>query len=50
MVKLRRGVEAGMAKRYGQADRYLGQFRELIRRAEKYEARANVQFSEAGVL
>ena len=50
MVKLKRAVESGMARRFGQADRYLGQYRELMRRAEKYEARANVQFSEAGVL
>jgi hypothetical protein len=50
MVKLRRGVEAGMARRFGKADAYLSEYRSLIKRAGRYENRANAAFRAAGVL
>ncbi|HEX8648784.1 MAG TPA: hypothetical protein VF715_17945 [Thermoleophilaceae bacterium] len=50
MVKLKRGIEAAVARKGSQAQTYFNQYRALIKKAANYEKRANQQFKEAGVL
>lgn len=50
MVRLRRAIEAGMDREFKKSNGYIGEYRTLIKRAGKYEDRANDAFREAGVL